>query len=195
MKIAIATVQVPFTRGGAEALVLMLKEQLQKRGHQVDIVSIPFKWYPPETLVNCMLMGRMMDLSEVNGEKIDMVIATKFPAYYVRHDNKVIWLMHQHRQAYDLWGTQYGDLHGMPDGDFIRKMIVQNDTEYIAEAKRVFTIARNTSDRLKRFNSGCSPPLGGGIPIGRLHMDQEAGSRDPDPEPGQIPMPFRSLRS
>ena len=159
MKIAIATVQVPFTRGGAEALVLMLKEQLQKRGHQVDIVSIPFKWYPPETLVNCMLMGRMMDLSEVNGEKIDMVIATKFPAYYVRHDNKVIWLMHQHRQAYDLWGTQYGDLHGMPDGDFIRKMIVQNDTEYIAEAKRVFTIARNTSDRLKRFNDIQSIPL------------------------------------
>jgi glycosyltransferase involved in cell wall biosynthesis len=159
LKIAIATVQVPFTKGGAETLVLMLRNQLQKRGHQVDIVSIPFKWYPPETLVNCMLMGRMMDLSEVNGEKIDMVIATKFPAYYVQHKNKVIWLMHQHRQAYDLWGTQYGDLHVRPDGDFIRKMIVHNDTEYIAEAKRVFTIAQNISDRLKRFNDILSIPL------------------------------------
>ena len=81
MRIAIATVQVPFIRGGAEILVDMLRDELKKRGHQVDVITIPFKWYPGETLVNCMMMGRMMDLTEVNGEKIDRVIAMKFPAY------------------------------------------------------------------------------------------------------------------
>ena len=127
MRIAIATVQVPFIRGGAEILVDMLRDELKKRGHQVDVITIPFKWYPGETLVNCMMMGRMMDLTEVNGEKIDRVIAMKFPAYYVKHEKKVLWLMHQHRQAYDLWNTKYGDLQNFPDGETIRNFIVEND--------------------------------------------------------------------
>jgi glycosyltransferase involved in cell wall biosynthesis len=106
-----------------------------------------------------MLMGRMLDVSEVNGERIDMVIAAKFPAYYVRHPNKVVWLMHQHRQAYDLWGTPYGDLHALDDGPFLRAMIRENDRTYLSEAKRIFTIAQNTSGRLKRYNDIDSMPL------------------------------------
>lgn len=151
MKIAIAMVQVPFIRGGAEILAEMLRDELKKRGHSVDIVSIPFKWYPEESLMNSMMMGRLMDLTEVNGEKIDKVIAMKFPAFYVKHDNKVLWLMHQHRQAYDLWETEYGDLHNFPNGEKIRDFIQTCDKQYIDEAKKVFTIAGNTSKRLKHF--------------------------------------------
>ena len=44
MRIAIATVQVPFTTGGAEILTGMFKDELIKRGHKAEIVSIPFKW-------------------------------------------------------------------------------------------------------------------------------------------------------
>lgn len=152
MKIAIATVQVPFITGGAEILTEMLKKELIKRGHQAEIVTIPFKWYPTEQLENSMLMGRMMDLSEVNGEKIDRVIAMKFPAYYIKHDHKVMWLMHQHRQAYDLWKTEYGDLHKFPGGNQVRQLITACDNQYISEASRIFTIAKTTSDRLKKYN-------------------------------------------
>ncbi len=151
MKIAIATVQVPFVTGGAEILTGMLKEELLKRGHQADIVTIPFKWYPNESLLNSMMMGRMIDLSEMGGEKIDRVIAMKFPAIYVKHDHKVLWLMHQHRQAYDLWGTEYGDLHMTPDGKKVRDFICECDKKYISEAENVFTIAENTSKRLKKY--------------------------------------------
>jgi glycosyltransferase involved in cell wall biosynthesis len=159
VKIAIATVQVPFTTGGAEIHAWLLQEELKKRGHTVDIVSIPFKWYPGETLLNCMLMGRMMDLTEVNGETIDLVIAMKFPAYYVRHPNKVLWLLHQHRQAYDLWGTDYGDMHTWDDGEFIRNTIIENDNLFIRETKRIFTNAKNSANRLKRFNNIDAVPL------------------------------------
>jgi len=152
VKIALATVQVPFITGGAEILTNMLCDELKKRGHQADIITIPFKWYPTSTLLDCMLMGRTIDLTEVNGEKIDRVIAMKFPAYYIKHDNKVLWLMHQHRQAYDLWNTKYGDLHDLPDGEFLRNMIIKHDNKYIAEAKGVYTIARNTSNRLMKYN-------------------------------------------
>lgn len=152
MKIIIATTKIPFITGGAEIMVDMLRSELINRGHQVDTVELPFKWYPVQTLLDCMLAGRMLDLKEVNGEKIDKVIAVKFPAYYIQHENKTIWLMHQHRQAYDLWGTQYGDLHNMLNGDFIRRIITEHDIKYIKEAKNVYTISRNTSNRLKQYN-------------------------------------------
>ena len=153
MRIAIAMVQVPFIRGGAEIHAEMLADELKKRGHQVDIVTIPFKWYPWESLVNCMTMGRMVDLTEVNGEKIDKVIAMKFPAYYVKHDNKVLWLLHQHRQAYDLWGTPYGDLDKLSNGEEIKELITECDNKYLREAKHIFTNAQTTSDRLKKYNN------------------------------------------
>ncbi|MGE5473040.1 MAG: glycosyltransferase family 4 protein [Ignavibacteriales bacterium] len=153
MKIAIATVQVPFITGGAEILTANLKSELIKRGYDAEIVSIPFKWYPSETLINSMIMGRMMDLTEVNGEKIDLVISMKFPAYYVKHENKVVWLMHQHRQAYELWGTKYGDIQSFEDGNFIKDLIIKSDNEYIKEAKKIFTIANNVTNRLEKFNN------------------------------------------
>lgn len=151
MRIAIAMVQVPFIKGGAEILAEMLKNELIKRGHIADIVTIPFKWYPGESLVDSMMMGRLMDLTEVNGEAIDKVIAMKFPAYYVKHSNKVLWLMHQHRQAYDLWNTEYGDLENFPEGEKIRNLILECDKVYLTEAQSIFTIAQNTSNRLKQF--------------------------------------------
>ncbi len=164
MRIAIATVQVPFMTGGAEILVNMLKNELIKRGHKAEIVTIPFKWYPWQNLVESMNMGRMMDLTESNGEKIDLVIAMKFPAYYCKSDNKVFWLMHQHRSAYDLWGTDFGDLHHFENGEEIKEFVKACDNKYIPEATKIYTIANNTSRRLKKFNgidSECllHPPL------------------------------------
>lgn len=153
MKVAIATVQVPFITGGAEVLVNDLKSELLKRNVTAEIVSVPFKWYPSGTLIDCMISSRMMDLTEVNGEKIDLVIAMKFPAYYLKHPNKVVWLMHQHRQAYDLWDTNYSDIRTWEDGEFVRDAIVKNDNKYLLEAKNIFTIAGNVSQRLKKFNN------------------------------------------
>ena len=159
MKIAIATVQVPFITGGAEIHAQLLRDELIGRGYDTEIITIPFKWYPGETLLNCMMMGRMMDLTEVNGEKIDLVIGMKFPAYYVRHSNKVIWLLHQHRQAYDLWGTEFGDIHKGEDGEFLRNTIMLNDNLFLAEARKIFTNAGNTARRLKKFNGIDATPL------------------------------------
>jgi len=152
LKVAIATTQVPFISGGAEILTNDLRNELLKRDIKAEIVSLPFKWYPSETLINSMLMGRMLDLTEVNGEKIDAVIAMKFPAYYLKHDNKVIWLMHQHRQAYDLWGTHFSDIFFWNDGNFIRNSIIKNDNAFLGEARKKFTIAGNVTKRLKKYN-------------------------------------------
>jgi glycosyltransferase involved in cell wall biosynthesis len=172
MKVAIATVQVPFTRGGAEAHAESLRAALQERGHQADIITIPFKWYPPSTLIDCMMMARMIDLTEVDGERIDLVIALKFPAYYVKHPNKVVWLMHQHRQAYDLWGTEFGDLHALPEGKVVRETITANDRQFLREARGIFANSQLVADRLRRYNGLDSTPLYHPPPSHeRLHCD------------------------
>src|SRR5271166_1805897 len=105
-----------------------------------------------------MLACRLIRLPEV-----DRVIALKFPAFYVPHEDKVVWLLHQFRQAYDLWGTS---LQGLPDsleGRQIRDFIWHADNSYLAEAKRIFTNSGITSARLKNFSGLTSevlhPPL------------------------------------
>ena len=54
------------------------------------------------------LAWRLLDLSEANGKPVDLVIGMKFPAYLVAHSRKVLWIMHQYRAAYNLWGTPFG---------------------------------------------------------------------------------------
>jgi glycosyltransferase involved in cell wall biosynthesis len=153
MKIGLLTVQVPFIRGGAEILADELKLQLQKHGHQAEIISIPFKWYPIETLYTSMVMGRMVEVQESAYQKIDGIIGLKFPAYYAAHTNKVLWLVHQHRQAYDLFGTQFGDLHQSAEGKKVSQFIRASDNQFLSDYRQRYTISRTVADRLNKYNS------------------------------------------
>ena len=74
------------------------------RDHEAELVRIPFKWYPGARPLREALVWRLVDLEEAQGRPIDLVIATKFPSYAIRHPNKVVWLVHQFRQAYELDG-------------------------------------------------------------------------------------------
>jgi glycosyltransferase involved in cell wall biosynthesis len=159
MKIGILNVQVPFIRGGAEIHAESLRDELRKRGHEAEIITIPFKWYPPETIIDAIMIARMVDVKEVNGQPIDRVIALKFPAYYIPHDNMVIWLLHQHRQAYELWDTDHGDLHKMKNGEEVRRIIRECDNKFIPKAKKIFTNSQTVADRLKKFNNITAVPL------------------------------------
>ncbi|MBA3248269.1 MAG: hypothetical protein H0T63_09315, partial [Pyrinomonadaceae bacterium] len=96
-RILIATVQVPFIRGGAEAHAEGLRNALCAAGHEAEIVAVPFKWYPPEKILDHMLACRLLDLTEVAGTPVDLLIGLRFPAYLIPHPNKVIWILHQHR--------------------------------------------------------------------------------------------------
>ena len=123
-KIAVLHAQIPFSHGGAEYMVENLTKELQIRGFQAEIVSIPFRWYPENCLYDNMLMWNMLNIEEINGENIDLVIPTKFPTYGVKHFNKVLWLMHQHRAAYDLYfNKSHFGLGTIENGEQIKKRI------------------------------------------------------------------------
>jgi len=149
MRIAVVHPQTPFVHGGAETHTEALVRALREAGHEAEEVVVAGKWYPATELVHQMAVWRALDLSESNGLKIDMVIALKFPAYLVPHERKVVWLIHQHRSAYELWDhPEFADLSKQDEGPAVRDMVVQSDRIALGEAKRIFTNSRNVRDRL-----------------------------------------------
>ena len=159
MRVLALTTQVPFVRGGAERLAEGLIRSIQDAGHEAELVSVPFKWYPAKQVLDHMLLCRLIDLTEVCGEKIDRVIGLKFPTYLVPHPNKVMWVVHQHRTAYDLWDSDYGDLIHHPNGLQVRQAIMNADNNAFAECRKIYTIAGNVSKLLKQFNNVDSQPI------------------------------------
>jgi glycosyltransferase involved in cell wall biosynthesis len=151
-RIVVADAQVPFVQGGAELHVAALIEQLRQRGYEVEKVAIPFRGQPKSELLSQAAAWRMIDLSSSHGRSIDLVIATRFPTYFVRHPNKVAWVIHQHRAAYELVGTPYSDFDHDEADVGLRKKLVELDTRMLGECRRVFTNAQNTANRLRKFN-------------------------------------------
>ena len=149
MRIAVCHPQTAFVRGGAETHTEALVRALRAAGHEAEMVTIAGKWYPATELLHQMAVWRSVDLSESNGLKIDAVIALKFPAYLVQHERKIVWLIHQHRSAYELWDhPEFADLSKQDEGPAIRDMVWQSDRVALGEAKRIFTNSKNVQDRL-----------------------------------------------
>jgi len=157
--ILVCEAQVPLVRGGAESHVRQLVDRLRGRGYLVDLVSVPFKWYPKEEILAHAAAWRLLDLSESNGTPIDLVIATKFPSYFARHPNKVAWLIHQYRAAYELCGTVYSDFAHVDLDVGLRRTLLDLDTTMLGECRRLFTNAGNTASRVEKFNGLRAEPL------------------------------------
>ena len=150
MRIAVCSPQVPFATGGAEFVAERLTEELRELGHEADLVTVPFKWYPGARVLSQAFLWRLLDLEEVDGRPVDLVIATKFPSYVVRHPNKVVWLVHQFRQAYELDGTELGQFSEAPEDRAARRAVHRLDRETLGEARALFAISSNVAARLER---------------------------------------------
>ncbi|HEY3350584.1 MAG TPA: glycosyltransferase family 4 protein [Thermoanaerobaculia bacterium] len=166
-RILVCNAQVPFASGGAERHADGLVRELRAAGHEAELVRLPFKWYPREEILTSALAWRLLDVSEADGRRVDLVIPMKFPSYFVRHENKVVWLIHQFRQAYDRFGTPESDFTASPADSRWRELIADADRTGLGEARKIFTNAKNTADRLARFNGIAAealyhpPPLAG----------------------------------
>ena len=150
MRIAVCAPQVPFARGGAEIFADDLVGELRARAHEVDLITVPYKWYPGERVISQAFLWRLLDLDEADGRRIDLVIATKFPSYAVRHSNKVVWLLHQFRQAYELDRTELGQFGESAEDRAARRAVQRLDRTALGEARKLFATSRNVADRLER---------------------------------------------
>lgn len=150
-RIAVCFPQVPFEYGGIELQVDTLVEKLRLGGYDACSVSLPYKWYPNDVLLDNVAAWRMVDLTQSEGQPIDAVICVKFPAYVVQHPRKIVWLAHQYRQAYDLFGG-HGGLSDTEENRLLQGALKRIDGTSISEAVHVFTISQNVRNRLLHHN-------------------------------------------
>jgi glycosyltransferase involved in cell wall biosynthesis len=154
MKVLVVNNMAPFVSGGAEALAEHLRRNIEVAGHQAEVLRIPFQWEPATRIPSQMLMARALQLHNV-----DHVIALKFPAYLIEHPRKTVWLVHQYRQAYDLFDVGQTNLPAGQIGADIRQVIRNADNECFRGARRLFAISDVTQQRLAHYNGFSSSVL------------------------------------
>jgi glycosyltransferase involved in cell wall biosynthesis len=158
MKILIVNNMAPFVWGGAEELAVNLGKNLTIAGHEAEVLRIPFRWEPALGIPSQMLMVRTLEL-----QRVDRVIALKFPAYLIQHPHKTLWLLHQYRQAYDLFDVGQTNITNDPSGDELRTIIRNADNQAFRETRRIYTNSDVTRLRLAKYNNFESeillPPL------------------------------------
>lgn len=173
-RILVLGCKVPFTHGGQEVLVATLVKQLRERGHEADTIELPFNPLPKQNLVAQAAMWRSLDLENFCGQKIDLVIATKFPSYYARHPRKSVWLVHQLRSIYDLYGGQFSDIGDDPRDEAMRQLLSDGDTRTLGECVYRSAISRNVADRLRAFNGLSAEVLYPPLPLGDRYRNEAA---------------------
>ena len=159
MKVLVVNNAAPFIRGGAEELADQLVLRLNATaGVEAELLRIPFRWEPADCIVEQILLNLKLQLYEV-----DRVIGLKFPAYLIPHSKKVIWLLHQFRQAYDLFENGTSHLCDHESGKKIAEVVRNADNQCFQGCRAIYTNSPVTQDRLKKFNAFDStvlyPPL------------------------------------
>ena len=136
-----------------------LVAELRRRGHLAELVSLPFAWHPPREIFAHAAAWRMLNLRTAGPHDVDLVIASRFPTYFVRHPRKVTWLIHQHRPAYELCGTPYGEFAHDDVDVGVRDTLIGLDRRMLAESRRIFANSGRVAARLEQFNGLPSTPL------------------------------------
>ena len=148
MNVLVVNNAAPFVRGGAEELAEHLVRNLELAGHRAQLVRLPFAWEPYDRIPAQMLMVKWLELHDA----VDHVIALKFPAYLVEHPSKTLWVLHQYRQAYDLFDQGNSNIPDDTAGAAVRAAVRRADDEAFAGARRLFVNSRVTQQRMHTYN-------------------------------------------
>jgi glycosyltransferase involved in cell wall biosynthesis len=147
LNVLVLTTRIPFIRSDAEELRDSLVLNLQTAGVQAESMSLPFTCEPAERLVEEMWIARTIEIANV-----DRVIALAFPAYLAPHPNKVCWVVHQYRQAYDLFDEGQSNVPTTPRGDTLRRMIRTADNLAFTSAQALFALSPIGQGRIRHYN-------------------------------------------
>ena len=133
-------------------MVSNLVDALRGSGHRAEAVSVPAAW-DRVRLFDAAMAWRLVPLDA------ELVIPVNFPAYFARHHNKVPWLAHQHRAAYDALGQPWSDFGVDTASLDDHRQLVDWDIRALAEAPRRYTISGVVADRMRRWCGLDATPL------------------------------------
>lgn len=165
MDVLVCGAQKPFMHGGAEQHQDNLIAALRAAGHRAEAVRLPVGWEKGR-LFDAPIAWRLLPVDA------DLVIATNFPSYFVRHPRKVVWLLHQHRGAYDGadGDADWSDLRASDIDLETARLLAEWDDTALAEASRLFATSHVVADRLARYNGLAATTLYHPPPLAdRLH--------------------------
>ena len=95
MRIVIAEPRDPFDGEPEPRAAARLADRLRQEGHEIECVSLPVT---KDQRANATAW-RLLNLARSNLRPVDLVIATAFPAYGVRHPRKVAWISEARDEA------------------------------------------------------------------------------------------------
>lgn len=139
----------PFVRGGTERLAASLASELERQGYQVDQLTIPSFLGSKTQVLREALQWESLDLSKAYPDA--WILTTKFPSYLLHHPRKIVWLFHQYREVYDLYGNRLSAFNNEVLDHDIREALMQLDRLALTEARGLFSISTNVAKRLKRY--------------------------------------------
>jgi len=146
VKIAVVDSQRLFASQRDAWLAGRLTEALREHGHLAELVQIPFSDARTHTVVDQMLAVRLVHIKNV-----ERVIGLGFPAYFLAHDHKIVWVLREFRQAYDLWGTPSQALPNTPLGRSVRTAVLAAEHAYLSEARRIYARSASAGQRLSDY--------------------------------------------
>jgi glycosyltransferase involved in cell wall biosynthesis len=155
VKILVTANLTPFLQGGADYHIAGLTAALSRQGHDVVCLRFPFRFSPIAAISSLMDFCEDYDANVPNGVRVDRVISLQFPGYGVIHDEHILWLLHQHRAAYEL----YDEARSAPDERLLRDRIRAFDNRTIGRISRRFANSARVAKRLEQFNELTAEPL------------------------------------
>ena len=166
-KIAIALERTG-ERGGAEVLALRLARHLRQAGFECNLIEVPYlrvlhpsirralggrgRVYEILYVVDMLLTYFSMRLTRLHG--YDLLVALQPSCLYLRHPKILIYFLHHHRGAYDLYeylavGRRGFDLLGFRLAVRLRRILDLGTVAYIRKKHlRVIAISHSVARRL-----------------------------------------------
>lgn len=155
MRILLTSSQAPFLRGGAEMHADNLEAALQRAGHAVERIRLPFKFSPEADIERLMAFCEGLDLSAPNGQSVDRLISLQFPGYGLAHPHHTAWVLHQHRAVYELFDAAKAS----PALQRLRTQVLDFDGRVLPRLQRLFANSRRVAERMQQFNGIKAAPL------------------------------------
>jgi glycosyltransferase involved in cell wall biosynthesis len=168
VRVIIASTSVPHVDGGGRLIVRWTAEAMRAVGHEVEEFYLPFPTEPRPTLA--ALVG--LRATPFAGSS-DRLIAIRWPAHIIRHENKATWFIHHYRQLFDLWDSPYRGVPANAEGVAYREALRRVDNIGLEESQALYTNSLIVRDRIRKYNGleaePLFPPIGGDT--SRFHTD------------------------
>jgi glycosyltransferase involved in cell wall biosynthesis len=160
MRVIIASTCVPFIDGGGRLIVRWTAEAMRAAGHEVEEFYLPFPGGARASLPAILGLRAMPFAGSA-----DRLVAIRWPAHVIRHENKATWFIHHYRQLFDLWDTPYRGVPANSEGLAYREALRRIDNLGLEESRDLFSNSLIVRDRVRQYNGldpePLLPPLGG----------------------------------